>query len=208
MCTSYIRIHGYSWWKGGCSWRGHIDIRWCVHVYDQRSLRRRRAFFARKCLSSALYSTCGGCAYYSASGFADTDSLLYENWAQVMVWSMIWPCDIPITVTYIIRLLTMGFLKDLCLPSTNNRLNKSFFIIILLSLSFFIYGHIPFKSSGIWNEIADYFNGGLSTPTCPQVDALTPQATADLWDSLNAKISTPEFKAKAIKWLSGAVRIP
>jgi hypothetical protein len=103
----------------------------------------------------------------------------------------------------------MGFLKDLCLPSTNNRLNKLLiFIIILSSLSFFIHGHISFKSSGIWNEIVDYFSGGLSTQTCPQVDALTPQATADLWDSLNAKISTPEFKAKAIKWLSGAVRIP
>jgi len=105
----------------------------------------------------------------------------------------------------------MGFPKDLCLPSTKNHFYKSFiFIIILLSVSVFIHGHIVFQSSGIWNEIADYFSSGLSTEaqTCPQVDALTPQATADLWDSLNAKMSTPEFKAKAIKWLSGAVRIP
>jgi hypothetical protein len=43
---------------------------------------------------------------------------------------------------------------------------------------------------------------------CPQVDVLAPEAHRGLWTMLNAKISSPEFHARAVDWLAGAVRIP
>lgn len=55
----------------------------------------------------------------------------------------------------------------------------------------------------------DWFvSDNASAPTCPQVDALTPQKNSDLWNELNDKISTSSFKQSAIDWLGGAVRIP
>ncbi|KAF8909393.1 carboxypeptidase S [Gymnopilus junonius] len=46
-----------------------------------------------------------------------------------------------------------------------------------------------------------------SAPTCPQVDALTPQKNLNLWKALNDEVGTPGFKQSAIDWLGGAVRI-
>jgi len=55
----------------------------------------------------------------------------------------------------------------------------------------------------------DWFNAtDYSAPACPQVNAVTPQKNADLWNTLNDRISTPEFKESAINWLGGAVRVP
>lgn len=43
---------------------------------------------------------------------------------------------------------------------------------------------------------------------CPQVGQLLPDANKDLWDKLSGQISSDEFKATAINWLGGAVRVP
>jgi hypothetical protein len=42
---------------------------------------------------------------------------------------------------------------------------------------------------------------------CPQVNVLAPDAHRGLWDMVNTEISSPEFHAKAVDWLAGAVRI-
>lgn len=43
---------------------------------------------------------------------------------------------------------------------------------------------------------------------CPQVDELVPEKNGVIWESLQQAYSTEEFKARAIDWLGGAVRIP
>lgn len=43
---------------------------------------------------------------------------------------------------------------------------------------------------------------------CPQVDELVPEKNGVIWESLQLVYSTEEFKARAIDWLGGAVRIP
>ena len=55
---------------------------------------------------------------------------------------------------------------------------------------------------------ASYYGLRMTPEICPQFNALTPQKNAVLWDSLSVNISSPEFKTRAIDWLSGAVRIP
>ena len=43
---------------------------------------------------------------------------------------------------------------------------------------------------------------------CPQVLELAPKENAKLWQDLIETFKTPEFKALAIDWLGGAVRVP
>ncbi|KAG1751297.1 uncharacterized protein EDB91DRAFT_598921 [Suillus paluster] len=43
---------------------------------------------------------------------------------------------------------------------------------------------------------------------CPQADALVPEKNGGVWESLGHTYSTEEFKARAVDWLGGAVRIP
>lgn len=43
---------------------------------------------------------------------------------------------------------------------------------------------------------------------CPQVDEIVPEKNGMIWESLQQAYSTEEFKARAIDWLGGAVRIP
>jgi Gly-Xaa carboxypeptidase len=43
---------------------------------------------------------------------------------------------------------------------------------------------------------------------CPQVDEIVPEKNGVIWESLQQVYSTEEFKARAIDWLGGAVRIP
>ncbi|KAG1881228.1 hypothetical protein F4604DRAFT_1678821 [Suillus subluteus] len=43
---------------------------------------------------------------------------------------------------------------------------------------------------------------------CPQADELVPEKNGVIWESLQLAYSTEEFKARAIDWLGGAVRIP
>ncbi|KAG1760147.1 hypothetical protein EDD22DRAFT_955247 [Suillus occidentalis] len=43
---------------------------------------------------------------------------------------------------------------------------------------------------------------------CPQVDEIVPEKNGVIWESLQQAYSTQEFKARAIDWLGGAVRIP
>ncbi|KAL5537057.1 hypothetical protein ACEPAF_880 [Sanghuangporus sanghuang] len=45
-------------------------------------------------------------------------------------------------------------------------------------------------------------------PLCPQVGEFVPVKNRVLWDALDAKLHTDEFKEKAIAWLSGAIKIP
>lgn len=44
--------------------------------------------------------------------------------------------------------------------------------------------------------------------TCPQVDVLVPDANAGYWKQIGAVMNSDAFKARAINWLSSAVRIP
>jgi Gly-Xaa carboxypeptidase len=43
---------------------------------------------------------------------------------------------------------------------------------------------------------------------CPQADELVPEKNGVIWESLQLTYGTEAFKAKAIDWLGGAVRIP
>lgn len=43
---------------------------------------------------------------------------------------------------------------------------------------------------------------------CPQADELVPEKNGVIWESLQQTYSTEMFKARAIDWLGGAVRIP
>ncbi|KAG2157823.1 uncharacterized protein EDB93DRAFT_1238610 [Suillus bovinus] len=43
---------------------------------------------------------------------------------------------------------------------------------------------------------------------CPQVDELVPEKNGVIWESLQRVYNTEEFKARAVDWLGGAVRIP
>ncbi|KAG0709282.1 hypothetical protein DFH29DRAFT_1074996 [Suillus ampliporus] len=43
---------------------------------------------------------------------------------------------------------------------------------------------------------------------CPQADELVPEKNGVIWESLGHTYSTEEFKARAVGWLGGAVRIP
>lgn len=43
---------------------------------------------------------------------------------------------------------------------------------------------------------------------CPQADELVPEKNGVIWESLQHTYSTEVFKARAIDWLGGAVRIP
>ncbi|OJA10670.1 hypothetical protein AZE42_01027 [Rhizopogon vesiculosus] len=47
-----------------------------------------------------------------------------------------------------------------------------------------------------------------SADLCPQVDELVPEKNGVIWESLQDTYSTEEFKARAVDWLGGAVRIP
>ncbi|KAI6117457.1 carboxypeptidase S [Pisolithus croceorrhizus] len=53
-------------------------------------------------------------------------------------------------------------------------------------------------------------HGGTEAPTniCPQVPELIPQRDFDIWESLGATYDTDIFKAKAVRWLAGAVQVP
>lgn len=46
------------------------------------------------------------------------------------------------------------------------------------------------------------------TDLCPQVDELVPEKNGAIWGNLQDTYSTEEFKARAVDWLGGAVRIP
>ena len=43
---------------------------------------------------------------------------------------------------------------------------------------------------------------------CPQAKPMTPIKHSEIWNTLAEKSTTNEHKARAIEWLSGAVRIP
>lgn len=61
---------------------------------------------------------------------------------------------------------------------------------------------------------AQYFNlwspqdTPKSSDICPQADVLVPQKNAELWNKLGGTIGTEGFKARAVDWLSGAVKLP
>ncbi|KAJ7116598.1 hypothetical protein C8R44DRAFT_926893 [Mycena epipterygia] len=45
-------------------------------------------------------------------------------------------------------------------------------------------------------------------PACPQVPPLLPRINARAWQQTHARTAAPAFKARAIDWLAGAIRIP
>jgi len=48
----------------------------------------------------------------------------------------------------------------------------------------------------------------VANTLCPQAKPITPIKHSAIWDSLVGKSATDEPKARAIEWLSGAVRVP
>ncbi|KAG6910025.1 hypothetical protein DXG01_013749 [Tephrocybe rancida] len=78
---------------------------------------------------------------------------------------------------------------------------------IALSLGFIAYGTYVWFASG--RIVDDIFDKGSSTgPQCAQSSVLTPVKNGDLWDSLSSTFGTEAFKAKAVEWIGGAVRVP
>lgn len=58
---------------------------------------------------------------------------------------------------------------------------------------------------------AQYINvssDALDVNLCPQAEVLAPTKHAELWTDLGAAIGTDQFKARAVQWLGGAVRVP
>jgi hypothetical protein len=45
-------------------------------------------------------------------------------------------------------------------------------------------------------------------PPCPQTPALVPSSNGPLWEQMVARFGADSFKARAVDWLTGAVRIP
>lgn len=62
----------------------------------------------------------------------------------------------------------------------------------------------PFSSIPTSNLKEDVTSADL----CPQVDELVPEKNGAIWGNLQDTYSTEEFKARAVDWLGGAVRIP
>ena len=43
---------------------------------------------------------------------------------------------------------------------------------------------------------------------CPQVSAIVPEKSSELWTSLGETYASDAFKSRAAEWLGGAVRVP
>ncbi|KAH9893483.1 carboxypeptidase S [Cubamyces lactineus] len=48
----------------------------------------------------------------------------------------------------------------------------------------------------------------MSAELCPQASAVVPQRNGELWKSLGKTYDSDTFKARAVEWLGGAVRVP
>lgn len=48
----------------------------------------------------------------------------------------------------------------------------------------------------------------LNVNLCPQAEVLVPTKHTELWADFGAAIGTDQFKARAVQWLGGAVKIP
>ena len=46
-----------------------------------------------------------------------------------------------------------------------------------------------------------------SQAVCPQEEQLLPERNKELWESIGTQIETDDFKAKAVEWLGGAVKV-
>ncbi|KAG6891195.1 hypothetical protein C0995_008447 [Termitomyces sp. Mi166 len=78
---------------------------------------------------------------------------------------------------------------------------------VALSLGLLVYGiYMWFASKGIIEDIFDKSN--FTQPQCGQSAVLTPVRNEALWDSLSSLIGTEAFKAGAVEWIGGAVRVP
>ncbi|PFH51903.1 hypothetical protein AMATHDRAFT_74599 [Amanita thiersii Skay4041] len=64
------------------------------------------------------------------------------------------------------------------------------------------------KNSRLRNTIITTCFVICSLDFCPQADILLPERNKDLWDNLTGTIGTDDFKARAVNWLAGAVRVP
>ena len=90
------------------------------------------------------------------------------------------------------------------LPNTNSKfsmLKHAVFLMAVLGLgSYFSSDFTDIHAVTQW-----YRGDGES---CPQADVLVPQANGALWKSLGAVYASDNFKARAVDWLGGAVRVP
>jgi Gly-Xaa carboxypeptidase len=97
------------------------------------------------------------------------------------------------------------FLPSAAAPNQPNkpRFYNSFRNFLVLTTCLALSLAVKFTAQFI-NVSSDALNVNL----CPQAEVLAPTKHAELWADLGATIGTDQFKARAVQWLGGAVRIP
>ncbi|KAI0731172.1 carboxypeptidase S [Earliella scabrosa] len=61
---------------------------------------------------------------------------------------------------------------------------------------------------GCIHDVLGSDNSWKAEEQCPQVSPIVPQKNAALWNSLGGTFGSDAFKARAVEWLGGAVRVP
>ena len=57
--------------------------------------------------------------------------------------------------------------------------------------------------------IAEYYmSKAVNDDLCPQADRLFPDSNSELWKNVSVEVASDPYRAQAIKWLGGAVRVP
>src|SRR5882757_10055106 len=80
---------------------------------------------------------------------------------------------------------------------------KAVFCIVI-----FVLAQCLFGKSALFNTPGFLFYPEHSNSLCPQAAELLPQKNRDIWLHQKDTFSTDVFKARAVEWLGGAVRIP
>ena len=61
---------------------------------------------------------------------------------------------------------------------------------------------------GCIHDVLGSDNSWKAEEQCPQVSPIVPQKNAELWNLLGGTFGSDAFKARAVEWLGGAVRVP
>ncbi|KAI9064054.1 carboxypeptidase S [Trametes sanguinea] len=90
--------------------------------------------------------------------------------------------------------------KTRCVGRT---LVKGLLVVLAMLTSLHATGIVDLRSCGAGHGIAD-----ASAELCPQASVVVPEKNGELWKSLGKTFDSDAFKARAIEWLGGAVRVP
>ena len=92
-------------------------------------------------------------------------------------------------------------------PKTTSRFpilkRRAVFLVAVLGLGSYFFN--IFTENVAIHAVTQWYRG--DGESCPQVDALVPQANGALWNSLGMAYASNDFKIRAAEWLGGAVRI-